>query len=79
MVNPQYKDILNGTNDTLKKLWSVRDRALGYEKTKGMEPRTSEKFMRAQSAIDDYFLPKTKKAVRNKPKKKIYSFDDDWI
>ena len=71
-------EIYNGVSDALVALWKSRDAALDHEKATGIQPRTSKRYLKAQAAIDDYFLPKRKKAMRNKPKKKAYVPDPDW-
>lgn len=70
--------ILNGTSDELQFLWKKRDDALKYEKENDIIPRTSNRYLKSQLEIDDYFLPKKKKAERKKPKQKIYVPEDGW-
>jgi hypothetical protein len=70
--------ILFGVSDELSFLWKIRDNALKYEKEKGISPRTSNRYLKAQAKVDNYFLPKENKAQRKKPKKKIYVPDNDW-
>ena len=70
--------ILDGVSDTLQRLWKQRDMAMEYEKSHGIIPRTSDRYLKAQAEVDNLFLPKEKKAQRKKPKKKVYSPDPDW-
>jgi hypothetical protein len=70
--------ILAGVSDTLVMLWKQRDAALAYEKKHNIEPRTSKRYLEAQREVDNYFLPPKQKAMRNKPKKKVYMPDDGW-
>ena len=78
MANAQYHDILRGASDQLQMLWRKRDAALHFEKENDITPRTSQKYIKAQSEIDEYMIPKKKKAQRKKPKKKVYIPDDGW-
>ncbi len=80
MSRPQEinSDILAGVSDELVFLWKVRDDALAFEQKNDIHPRTSKKYLEAQARVDNYFLPKEKKAERRKPKKKTYIPDDGW-
>jgi hypothetical protein len=76
---PDYKTgILAGTSDTLVILWKKRDSALDYEQQHNIEPRTSKRYIEAQKEIDNYFLPPKQKAMRKKPKVRVYAPDDGW-
>jgi hypothetical protein len=72
------QDFYKGVANELVRLWSLRDDALAFEKKTNAEPRTSKQYLKAQAEIDNYFLPPKNKAIRKKPKVKVYSPDPDW-
>jgi hypothetical protein len=72
------QDFYKGVSSELVYLWKQRDEALSMEKLKDIEPRTSERYLKAQKEIDNYFLPPKQKAMRKKPKKRSYVPDEGW-
>ena len=80
MSRPQEvrMNITDGVSEDLQFLWKLRDSALKFEQEREIPPRTSKKYLEAQARIDNYFIPKERKAQRKKPKKKVYMPDDGW-
>ena len=72
------ENINKDVSDELVVLWKQRDSALKFEQENNIHARTSKQYLKAQSKIDDYFLPKKAKAQRKKPKVKVYAPEDGW-